>query len=211
MKNASRLSRGVILTLLISSATASAQTDAALMWRHGTTLNLFAGTAATPNDWAPMGGGAFGWEITPRFAVEGSGAWFEWGHGAHAFAAALRAVAAVATARPVVPFLSGGVGLYRSSFRIGDTEMPRFYRRRMTDASDRVGVSATFTDPSLVFGGGVDVFVSRHVAIRPDVEATVVMRNSRTHVVTTAAVHLAYHFDDHPITPARRTERQEGP
>jgi hypothetical protein len=211
MQRVSRVPGGVILGLLVLSATASAQTDTATMGRRGTTLNLFGGAAATSNDQGPVAGGAVGWEITPRIALEGSGTWFEWGHRAHAFGATMRAQVAIATARPVVPFLSGGVGLYRASFRTADTGMPEFYRRRMRDEPERVGVSATFTDPSVAFGGGVNVFVSRHVAIRPDVEATVVMRHSRTHVMTTAAVHLAYHFEDHPITSARRTRPQEGP
>jgi hypothetical protein len=41
-------------------------------------------------------------------------------------------------------------------------------------------VSATFTDPSLAFGGGVNVFVSRQIAVRPEVDATIVMRDRRT-------------------------------
>jgi hypothetical protein len=211
MPRVSRLPGGVVLSLLVLSATASAQTDTPAMWRRGTMLNLFGGAVATSNDQGPIAGGAVGWEVTPRIALEGSGTWFEWGHRAHAFGATVRAQVAIATARPVVPFLSGGVGLYRTWFRTADTGMPEFYGRRMRNVPAPVGVSATFTDPSVVFGGGVNVFVSRHVAVRPDVEATVVVRHSRTHVVTAAAVHLAYHFEDRPITPARRTEPQQGP
>jgi hypothetical protein len=62
----------------------------------------------------------------------------------------------------------------------------------------------TFTDPALVLGGGVNVFFNRHIAVRPDLEAMVVMRDSHRYVVTTAAIHLAFHFEDHPVTPARR-------
>lgn len=205
----SRLRCGVVLMLLLLSAPASAQPDAATVWRRGTTLNLFGGIAATSNDRGPLAGGALGWEITPRIALEGSGAWFEWGHRAHAFGAALRALVPLATSRPVIPFLAGGVGLYRASFRAADTKMPDFYRRRIVDQPERFGASTTFTDPSLVFGGGVNVFASRHVAIRSDVDATVVMRNSRARVIMTAAVHLAYHFEDHPITPARSMGRHD--
>ena len=50
-------------------------------------------------------------------------------------------------------------------------------------------------------------FVSQHIAVRPDVEATVVMRNPHTRVLATAAVHLAYHFEDHPIALARLVGR----
>ena len=58
-----------------------------------------------------------------------------------------------------------------------------------------------FTDPSFILGGGVNLFVTRHVALRPDVEAKLVRRNSQNYVVTAVSVHLAYHFEDHPMTP----------
>jgi len=77
MPRVSRLPGGVVLSLLVLSATASAQTDTAAMWRRGTTLNLFGGAAATSNDQGPIAGGAVGWEVTPRIALEGSGTWFE--------------------------------------------------------------------------------------------------------------------------------------
>jgi hypothetical protein len=38
------------------------------------------------------------------------------------------------------------------------------------------------------------------VAIRPDVETMIVLRDSSTHVVTALAVHLAYHF----VNPGRQ-------
>jgi len=194
---------GVVLVFLLASATASAQDDASTMWRRGTTLNVFGGLAAASNDRGPLAGGAIGWEITPRIAVEGSGAWVEWGHEAQAFSAALRALVPLRTSRPVIPYLAGGFGLVRASFEIADPEVPEFYRRRIANRPEAVRGAATFTDPSVVVGGGVNMFLSRHIAIRPDVNATVVMRDSRARVMTTAAVHLAYHFEDHPITPAR--------
>lgn len=193
---------GVVFMLVLFSATASAQTDAATMWRHGTMLNVFGGLAAS-DDRSPLARGALGWEITPRIALEGSGAWFEWGDGSHGFGAALRVLVPLRTSRPMVPFLAGGVGLYRAWYEVTDATMPEFYRRRTGGRPEGFGGSATFTDPSLVVGGGVNVFVSRHVAIRPDVDATVVMRNSRARVMATATVHLAYHFEDHPIALAR--------
>jgi hypothetical protein len=39
------------------------------------------------------------------------------------------------------------------------------------------------------------------VVSRPDVEATVVRRGGRRHVVTVIAVHAVYHFESHPVTP----------
>ena len=64
-----------------------------------------------------------------------------------------------------------------------------------------LGSTITFNDPSLVGGGGLTVFVSRHWTVRPEILATVVLRDSRNFVVTTGAVRLAYHFEDHPVTP----------
>jgi hypothetical protein len=194
-----------VLSILVAAATASAQTKITApsgnMWSHGSTLNVFGGAAATSTGQAPAAGGAFGWEITPRFALEGSGTWLDWGQGAHAFTAAMTTQVGLATPRPIIPFLAGGVGLYHASFNRSDTGMAAFYRRRMMGTPD-LGRTVAFTDPSLAGGGGVNVFLSRHWTIRPDVMATVVLRNSRSFVVTTGAVHLAYHFEDHPVTPS---------
>ena len=195
-----RLARGLVLALLFS-ATASAQTKTTEMWRRGTTLNVFTGAAAAPSDRAPLAGGAFGWEITPRIALEGSGTWMEWGHRAHGFSATIRALLPISTARPVIPFIAAGVGLHRASFQTADSQMPDFYRDRLAGSPERFGVSAAFTDPTVVLGGGVNGFISRHIAIRPDVNAIVVMRDGHSRTMMTTAVHLAYHFEDHPITP----------
>jgi hypothetical protein len=177
------------------------------MWSHGTTLNVFGGAAATSGDTAGAAGAAFGWELTPRFALEGGGTWLDWGQQAHAFTAAMTTQVAVATARPVVPFLAAGVGLYHAAFNRFDGTMPPFYHRRMMGDAPQPGTTITFTDPSLAGGGGVSVFLSRHWTIRPEVMTTLVIRDARSFVVTTGAVRLAYHFEDHPITPTAHTGR----
>jgi len=169
------------------------------MWGHGTTLNLVGGAAAVSGDRAAIAGGAFGWEIRPWFAIEGGGTWLDWGQAAHAFAPSVAAQVGLLT-RPFVPFVTGGVGLYHASFNRLDSTMPGFYRRRMMGMSD-MGSTATFTDPSVVGGGGVNVFVSRHWTIRPEILATAVLRDSHRFIVTTGAVRLGYHFEDHPVTP----------
>jgi hypothetical protein len=66
------------------------------------------------------------------------------------------------------------------------------------------GVGVTFTDPSLVAGGGVNIHINRHLAIRPDLETTFVLRDGRNHTVTSVAVQAVYHFEEHPVTPRRR-------
>jgi hypothetical protein len=95
-----------------------------------------------------------------------------------------------------VPFVTAGVGLYRASFDAAAGSIPDFYRRRMAMRMDGPGIMSTFTDPSVVLGGGMNLFVTRHVAIRPDVETMIVMRNSASHMVTAIVVHMAYHFEN---------------
>jgi hypothetical protein len=201
--------QSVLVGLLMTAGTASAQgtppPQAATvppgnMWSHGTMLNAFAGAAATSGDRAALAGGAFGWEVKPWLAFEGSGRWLDWGQGVHAFAPSLTTQVALLTSRPWIPFVAGGVGLYHASFNRADNAMPGFYRRRMMGTSN-LGTTITFDDPSVIGGGGLHVFVSRHWTVGPEVLATVVLRDGRHFVVTTGAVRLAYHFEDHPVTP----------
>ena len=105
--------------------------------------------------------------------------------------------------RPAVPFVKGGVGLYRASFDSSVADIPDFYRRRLGPGEPAVGRSHAFRDPSVVVGGGLNLFATRHIALRPEIEAMVVRRQSRSHVVTAVMMHVAYHFEDHPVTPAR--------
>jgi hypothetical protein len=71
----------------------------------------------------------------------------------------------------------------------------------MPGVGESLSVSRIFMDPSVVIGGGANLFVSRHYAIRPAVDATIVMRDGHTQTVTSAVVHVTYHFEDHPVTP----------
>jgi hypothetical protein len=190
------------LVLAAGATVASAQTIAPPpnLWTHGTTVNLFTGAASAASETGPLAGGAVGWEITRWVAVEGSGAWLNRRESAEAFAAELKALVNVAPSRAVVPFVEGGIGLYRASFDSSRGALPGFYQARTTPTA---GNRMTFTDPSFVVGGGVNLIASRHMAIRPDVEAKIVRRNSENYVVTAVSIHLAYHFDDHPVTGSR--------
>jgi hypothetical protein len=40
-------------------------------------------------------------------------------------------------------------------------------------------------------------------AVRPQVDVFVVARDSQQYAVYTASVQVAYHFENHPITPRR--------
>jgi len=192
------------LVVFVLTGTAVAQTPPPrLSFTHGSTLNLFAGGVAAPSRSGALGGGAFGWEVSPRWTIEGSGEWTEWGSHSRGYAAAMTALAGLGGGRSLMPFVTGGVGLYHASFARLGSAVPAFYRRRIGNSPD-VATAAAFTDPTLVVGGGLNTYVNRHWAIRPDVRTMVVLRDSHSYVVTAFAVHVAYHFEDHPITPARR-------
>lgn len=188
------------LLVFVTSATVAAQTmPPGNTWSHGTTVDVFAGVATASSRGGALAGGAAGWEITPRFGLEGRMTWFDRPGRAEAFAAALTARASLVSMRTAVPFVKGGVGLYRASFETANGNMPDFYRRRLGAG---FGMTHTFTDPSFVVGGGVDVFTSQHWAIRAEIEASVVRRQSRSYVVTAVTMGVAYHFEEHPVTPA---------
>jgi hypothetical protein len=190
----------VICVSLLSSVPLSAQSGQP-DWSRGTTLSGFAGVSGDATRSGPGFGGAVGWEVTPRFAVDGVGAWSEFGNGADAFAGTMRLRVRIAGHRSVDPFVHGGVGLYRAMFEKTGDEMPEFYRRRLDSTSGMSG--ATFTDPTLVTGGGVSIFLKRWFALRPEAEVTFVLRDG-THVVTSLFVHAVFLFEEHPVTPARK-------
>jgi hypothetical protein len=192
--------------LLVRPASAPAQTTGPEhAWSNGTTIEGFAGAATDSSTTGALAGGGAGWEMTPRFGIAGSMAWLDRGTGAGAFSAALTAHASLLSPRGVVPFVTGGFGLYRASFDAVDDSIPDFYRPRI-EAESGPQTTFTFTDPAFVVGGGVNVFASRNWSIRPKVDVMIVVRDSQSYVVTAAAVGVAYHFEDHPITPARKRQ-----
>lgn len=192
------------LAMLVSMPAAAQSVPAGADWTHGTTLNLFAGAATDSSNTGPFAGGGVGWEIKPSLAVEGSMGWIDRpGHDTSAYTAGLKALFSFPKAGDVVPFLTGGVGLYRASFGLG-SEMPEFYSRRVSTSDLGQPGPYTFTDPAYIFGGGLNVYLNRHLAIRPDVEVMWIRGDSESFFVTGIAVHFAYHFENHPVTPARR-------
>ena len=170
---------------------------------RGTTLNGFVGVTGDSSQSGVAVGGAMGWELTSRVAIEGSGSWAEFGQDTNSFAGAFKLRLRIAGRRHVDPFIHTGVGLYRATFGPNDTAVPSFYRRRMVSSNQGSVSSETFTDPTLIGGGGVSIFLNRHFALRPDAEVAFVFRDGRSHVVTTVALHAVYHFESHPVTPGR--------
>ena len=194
-----RLSMCLVLGLGTSVAAQTSPTEHA--WSDGTTLNAFGGVSVASSDAGPLAGGGAGWELTPLFALDGRFGWANGLDGADTFAASLTFNANLQRARPCVPFIKAGVGLYRASFASVD-DMPSFYSSRAGDNESSVPTKI-FTDPSIVVGTGVNIFASRHFAVRPEVALTFVFDGGRTYTVPTVTFHVAYHFESHPVTPSR--------
>ena len=168
-------------------------------FRRGTALAGFAGAASTASREDVAAGAAIGWELTPHFAIEGRGIWLGAGPGANAFAALLGARMPLRTDRPIVPFVSAGVGVYRTTFDTAVPAMPRFYQRRAGE-----GHGSTFNDFTVAIGGGADLALAQHLSLRPELTILFVTTRSNAHAVPVFGAQVAYHFESHPITPAVR-------
>jgi hypothetical protein len=193
----------VALVLVTVAPKAWSQTVVADEWRQGTTLAGFVGAASASADTEVAAGAALGWEITPHFTLEGRGIWFDAGHRADAFTALLGARVPLLPGHLLVPFLYGGAGVYRTTFESMSSTIPGFYRRRMMSDEARFRDQA-FNDFVAALGGGVDLFLARHLALRPEVTVLLVTTRAETRAVSAFGVQLAYHFESHPITPSGR-------
>jgi hypothetical protein len=167
------------LALLVFATTASAQTAPAHAWSRGTTLEAFVGTTTTPGTMATYGG-SLGWELTPRFEVQGLGAWFP-RTGTDEFAADLKVLMNLTRPRILVPYVTGGAGLYQGTF---DRERSE-------------------TDPTAVLGAGAHFYLRRHLSIRPEATVRFVMDHSNVYKVATITFALTYHFEEHAVGTAR--------
>ena len=163
-----------------------------------TTVNVLGGAATAPDMSQAQLGGAVGWEMTPRLSAEMTAKWLVPKRGAEAFSAIGTMQVALTGRGTFVPFLTGGAGVRQASFGV-ESEIPEFYARRLTDPWQSV------TDPAFVAGGGVLIFASRHVSVRPEVEVMWVPSDSETYMITSFTIRLAYHFELHRVTPDRRT------
>jgi len=172
---------------------ASAQVSSGAPWQRGTTLAGFAGAASTSAT-TPALGTALGWEIYPHLTVEGRGVWLPHDPAATDFFAWLGALVPLKPGATVVPFASAGVGMYRATVEAGVADVPEFYQRRMNNRQ-----RAIFQDVALAFGGGADVFVTSHIAIRPEAGVLVVTTRSDARAGALYGVHVAYHFAAHKI------------
>jgi hypothetical protein len=188
----------LVVSQIVWSPTVWAQTEPQSVWSHGTTLDVYAGSATAPStETRGTLGAAFAWEISHWVSVEGTGTWLVPRQGDEAFAAELKALANLTRPNRVVPFLGAGVGLYRATFDTTRGALPDFYQQRLTDST--FVTHPTFTDPSFVFAGGVNILTGRHFSIRPDLSVRLVTSSSQVYAVTMATVHLTYHFEAHDV------------
>jgi hypothetical protein len=190
----------VVAAVLVGGAESSGQTLG--NWRTCTTLAGFVGGASSA-DGSVAAGGSVGWELTPYFTVEGTGIWMPAGRGADTFAALFGGRVSLTAPRSVVPVLSGSVGLYHAGFDSTAISMPGFYRNRMRMDPPAFQGRHSFNDFTVALGGGIDVFLRRQMALRPEVRVLLVRGDARTHAVVVGGVSLSYHFQEHPITPSR--------
>lgn len=194
------------LALALFAPPAGAQTTSQPAdFRHATTLSVSGGGAVDGVTTNAAFGGALGWQLTRGVALEGMGRWMGRGAGSDGFASALVVHASVLPSSHARPFLTAGVGLYHVSFDDSASRMPSFYRRRMANGANSPAAMMSFTDPSLLFGGGLTLPLTQRLSGRWTVDAMMVPLRSRYYVVTTMAVALAYRFEQHPVTPARRS------
>jgi hypothetical protein len=192
-----RIAAAAALVLVGFAAEASSQTLAGNPWGRGTTLELFAGGAnASPNTTTGTVGAAVGWELNHFAEIEGVVAWLPERRGAQSFAADLNLLVNLTRPTRVVPYLGAGAGMYRGSFDATRATLPHFYQQRMPDFSSRA--RATFTDPTVVIAGGANVFVARHLSVRPELGVRLVLNGSDVYKVTTFTFALIYHVEDHP-------------
>jgi len=170
-----------------------------IAWEQGTTLALFGGTGVSGSHAGGAAGAAVGWELLPYLTIEGSGTWIADRGDTDGFAGLIGTRVGLLPRGTVVPFVSAAVGVYRASFH-ANPDLPGFYGRRI-GATIGPRSQHVFDDFLVALGGGTDVWLARHIALRPDVRVMLTRAEGDTRPITVIGVHLAYHFENHPVTP----------
>lgn len=184
-----------VLCATVITGTASAQTHDN-PFRFGTTLSGFAGGAADTEGAAPAVGLELGWEMTRRLAINGSTLWSAPGNGQHDFSVMIGPRINLTRKGPRLLFVTADAGMYRATFDALRGPLPPFYGNRLSP-SERVDRGGTFDDFVASVGGGAELFISGHWAVRPEVGLMTAFGNSDVRWVTTFGGHLAYHFERH--------------
>lgn len=202
-----RYLQSVVFVLGVTAVTAAAQPPMKTPYEptlRCASLNIFGGVSTAESDAGGLAGGAAGWQITPRFGLEGDASWLDRPGSEAGFSAAIHARWSLVTGWRATPFVKAGGGLYHASFDVYDDTVPAFYRDRLEGGAGEAGSNRSFTDPAVIAGGGVDILLSRRVSLRPQADAMFVFDHGTSRVMPVFTLHLAFHFEEHPITPARK-------
>jgi hypothetical protein len=196
----------IALVILAAAGTAAAQPPLKAAYEpptHCSSLDLYGGVSSAESTTGGLAGGGAGWQIVPWFGIEGEAFWVDRPGSENGFSAAVHARWNLARGWRVRPFAKTGAGFYRASFDKGDDTIPAFYRDRLESGVVGIGTNRAFTDPAVIAGGGVDILLSRRVSLRPQADALVAFDHGKRRVMPAFTVHLAFHFDEHPITSSR--------
>ncbi len=185
----------VVIASMGFAASASAQTIASNPLDRCTSVQVFGGAAQVSPGTAGTFGTAIGWDLTHHAEIEGVAAWFASDRDREAFAADLKLVVNLTRPARIVPFLSGGAGLYRATFNPARSDVPDFYRRRMPGATP-VG-RLSYTDPTAVISGGAHLYFARHFSIKPEATVRFVIDDADAYKVAAFTFAIVYHIEDH--------------
>ena len=187
------------VALLATAAPVRAQTSPSS--NMGAAVTVFAGGASASNGTDPLVGGSIGWELTRYFALEGTGFWID-SRQMNVYTAYAGGRVTLPLRSNLAPFVAAGFGVESASVDPNGPGIPSFYTRRMMmPTGGGPGADQRFDDPVVSLGGGFDYFVSRHGAFRPDFRVLLAFAGGQTRPVTTFAVHVAYHFEEHTRRP----------
>jgi len=182
----------LLSVLVLLPVGAAGQNKSEKPWGPGTTLSVFVGAASPDAGTSGVAGASLGWELNPYLAIEGGATWIGKQAGVASFQGLLRPRVRPFSGRSVSPSFYVGVGMLRASVDVNDPDLPAFY-------AQRGGVAAQiFEDFAVGVGGGVDLFLNHHLAIRPEVLVTFATSDASSVVVPMFGVQLAYHFEAHP-------------
>jgi hypothetical protein len=169
---------------------------------HATELGVSLGATVAPET-TTMAGGTIGWRVSPWAVIQARGTWYAEKLQVEGIGADVGATLNLLPMRRATPYGGAGFGLYRATVTTSG-DVPAFYRSRLTVTNMSSGSQETFTDPAWRFSGGVDVVLHRSIRIRPEATVILVHGKGTTRTITSLGVHLAYIFEDHPVTPATR-------
>jgi hypothetical protein len=61
----------------------------------------------------------------------------------------------------------------------------------------------SFTDPTLAAGGGLSLYLTRSLVLRPDVRVLWALSDGERHAIVMATASLGWRFEFRSVTPSR--------